>query len=87
MVFVRRPCSPSVVVQSASSCSDAGKGVTPGTAPKWTKSFLGVVYVRRVCELSPYQRYRAAWGGKLQSSYQVSGESFAIVSTVNLGRC
>jgi len=48
MVFVRRPRSPSLVVHSASSCSDAGQGVTPRTAQKWTKSFLGVVYVRQV---------------------------------------
>jgi len=48
MGFVRRPRSPSLAVHSASSCSDAGKGVTPHTAQKWTKSFLGVVYVCRV---------------------------------------
>ena len=48
MIFVRRPRSPSLAVHSASSCSDGGKGVTPRTAQKWRKSFLGVVYVRRV---------------------------------------
>jgi len=63
MVFVRRPHLPSLEVHSESSCSDAGKGVIPCTAQKWTKSFLGVVYVRRGWELSPHQRYRVAWGG------------------------
>jgi len=86
MVFVRRPGSASVAVHSASSISDTWKGVTPRTAQKWTKLFHGVVYVRRVRELSPHQRYRAAGEGRLQSSYQVSRASFAIVSTVNLGR-
>jgi len=86
MVFMRRQRSPSLAVHSTSSCSNAGKGVTSCTAQKWTKSFLGVVFVSRVWELSPHQRYRAAWGGRLQSSYQVSGASFVIVSTVNLGR-
>jgi len=86
MVFVRRPCSPSLEVHSESSCPDARKGVTPRTAQKWTKSFLSLVYGCHVWELSPHQRYRAAWGGRLQSSYQVSGASFAIVSNVHLGR-
>jgi len=48
MVIVRRPRSQSVAVHSVSSCSDAGKGVTPRTVQKWTKSFLWVVYVSRV---------------------------------------
>jgi len=48
MVFIHRPRSPSLAVHSASSCSDAGKGVTPRTAQEWTKSFLSVVYVCRV---------------------------------------
>jgi len=64
MVFVCRPRLPSLEVHSESSCSDAGKGVIPRTAQKWTKSFLVVVYVRRVWELSPHQRYCVAWGGR-----------------------
>jgi len=32
MVFVCRPRSPSLAVHSGSSCSDAGKGMTPRTA-------------------------------------------------------
>jgi len=86
MVFVTRPHSPSWAVHSESSCSDAGKGVTPCTALKWMKSLLGVVYLHWVWEVSPQQRYFAAWGGRLQSSYEVPGASFAIVSTLNLGR-
>jgi len=85
MVFMRRPRLPSLALHSASRCSDAGKGATSCTAQKWMKSFLGVVYVHWVWELSPHQRYCAAWGGRLQSLYQVSGASFAI-STVDLGR-
>jgi len=46
MVFVRRPRSPNLAVHSASSCLAAGKGVTTRTAQKWTKPFLGVVYIR-----------------------------------------
>jgi len=85
MVCVCRLPSPTFAVHIASSCSDAGKGVSPRTAQKWAKSFHGVVYVHRVRELSPHERYPVAWGGRLQSSYQVSGASFAIVSEVNLG--
>jgi hypothetical protein len=66
MVFFRRPHSPSLAVHSDSSFSDAGKGVTPRTAQMWRKSFLGVVDVHCVWELSPHQRYGAAWGGRLQ---------------------
>jgi hypothetical protein len=43
MVFVRRPRPPGLGVHSASSCSDAGKGLNPRTAQMWMKSFLGVV--------------------------------------------
>jgi len=48
MVFVRRPHTPSLAVHSASSCSVAGKGVTPRTPQNWTKSLFGVVCVHRV---------------------------------------
>jgi hypothetical protein len=60
--------------------------MTSHTVQKWTKWFLGVVYVHLVWELGAYDRYRTAWGGRLQSLYQVSGESFVIVSNVNLVR-
>jgi len=85
MVFMHRPRSPSLAVHSGTSCSDTGKGVTPRTAQKWTKSFLGVVYMCLVWELSPQQRYPAAWGGRLPLVCQVSGALFAI-STADLGR-
>jgi len=65
MVFVHRPHRLSFPVYSASSCSDTGTGVTPCSVQKWTKSILGVGCIHLLWELSPQQRYRAAWGGEV----------------------
>ena len=60
-----------------SSCSNAGKGVIPHTAQKWTKSFLGVVYVHRVWELSPH-KISCGLGGEVAIFVPSVGTLFAI---------